>query len=158
MTAHWIDVKEGKWKLRAEVVGFQPVSGDHSGENLGKYFVGLCDRVGIMSTLDSKVRSGPNVSELIRMISITNSFQLLPLTTPQITIPAARLLRNSMSADTFNGMQRRISFREYKLFIINLISYRFQMSRARREPRKCRRNVSHHQDRNHRELKCHLGV
>ena len=35
---------------------------------------------------------------------------------PQTTIPAARLLGNCMSADTFNGMQRRISSREYKSF------------------------------------------
>jgi hypothetical protein len=56
MTAHWIEVKDGKWKLRAEVVGFQPISGEHSGDNLGRYFVGLCDRVGIMSKNESKVR------------------------------------------------------------------------------------------------------
>ena len=56
MTAHWIEVMDGEWKLRAEVVGFQPISGEHSGENLGKYFVGLCDRVGIMGEKHSKVR------------------------------------------------------------------------------------------------------
>jgi hypothetical protein len=56
MTAHWIEVKDGKWKLRSEVIAFQPVSGEHSGENLGRYFVGLCDRVGIMSKTESKVR------------------------------------------------------------------------------------------------------
>ena len=55
MTAHWIDVKQGVWKLRSEVVGFQPISGEHSGVNLGKYFVGLCDRVGIMNKESSKV-------------------------------------------------------------------------------------------------------
>lgn len=63
MTAHWIDVKEGKWTLRAEVVGFQPVSGEHSGANMAKYFVGLCDRVGIMNKTGSKVRSVRNVSD-----------------------------------------------------------------------------------------------
>lgn len=57
ITAHWIDITDEEWKLRAEVVGFQPVSGDHGGLNLGKYFVGLCDRVGITSETDSKVRS-----------------------------------------------------------------------------------------------------
>ena len=55
MTAHWIEVTNGEWKLRAEVVGFQPISGEHSGENLGKYFVGLCDRVGITGDKHSKV-------------------------------------------------------------------------------------------------------
>ncbi len=55
MTAHWIEVKNSEWNLRLEVVGFQPVSGDHSGWNLGRYFVGLCDRVGIFNEGGSKV-------------------------------------------------------------------------------------------------------
>ena len=55
MTAHWIEVKEGTWKLRAEVIGFKALSGAHSGENLGRYAVGLLDRVGIMGTKHSKV-------------------------------------------------------------------------------------------------------
>jgi hypothetical protein len=58
LTAHWIEVIDEKWKLRSEVIGFQPISGEHSGENLGRYFVGLCDRVGIMSKNESKVRFG----------------------------------------------------------------------------------------------------
>jgi hypothetical protein len=56
MTVHWVDVKDGKWSLCSEVVGFQPVSGDHTGWNLGRYFVGLCDRIGIFNEDDSKVR------------------------------------------------------------------------------------------------------
>lgn len=55
MTAHWIEVTDGKWKLRSEVVGFQGISGDHSGWNLGHYFVGLCDCVGICGKDGSKV-------------------------------------------------------------------------------------------------------
>ena len=35
VTAHWIDIRDGKWKVRAEVIGFQLILGDHSGENLG---------------------------------------------------------------------------------------------------------------------------
>jgi hypothetical protein len=35
VTAHWIEIGEGKWKVRAEVIGFQSILGDHSGENLG---------------------------------------------------------------------------------------------------------------------------
>jgi hypothetical protein len=57
LTAHWMEVKEWTWKLRSEVIGFQPISGEHSGDNLGRYFVGLCDRVGIMSENKSKVNS-----------------------------------------------------------------------------------------------------
>jgi hypothetical protein len=55
MTAHWIDVKDAKWKMRSEVVGFKAVSGDHGGDNLGRYFMGLCDRVGICNQAESKV-------------------------------------------------------------------------------------------------------
>ena len=35
VTAHWIEIEADKWKLQAEVIGFQSLSGDHSGENLG---------------------------------------------------------------------------------------------------------------------------
>ena len=54
MMAHWIEVKEQKWKMRAEVVGFKALSGAHSGENLGRYAVGLLDCVGIMDKKRSK--------------------------------------------------------------------------------------------------------
>jgi hypothetical protein len=57
MTAHWINIDPdtGRWILRAEVVGFRLIHGTHGGDNLGRYFVGLCDRVGIMSRSNSKV-------------------------------------------------------------------------------------------------------
>src|SRR5271155_3529317 len=54
MTAHCIDVTEGKWKMKAAVIGFKAVSGAHTGENLGRYSVGLLDRVGIMDEKSSK--------------------------------------------------------------------------------------------------------
>jgi hypothetical protein len=59
MTAHWIEVKDGIWRMRDEVIGFKALSGAHSGENLGRYAVGLLDRVGIMSDKTSKVRCLP---------------------------------------------------------------------------------------------------
>jgi hypothetical protein len=57
MTVHWIDVdnQTGKWTLWAEVVGFHLIYGTHSGGNLGRYFIGLYDHVGIMSRTHSKV-------------------------------------------------------------------------------------------------------
>ena len=55
VTAHWIEIKAGKWKMRAEVIGFRSISGDHSGQNLGRYFVGVCDWIGIMGKNQSKV-------------------------------------------------------------------------------------------------------
>jgi hypothetical protein len=57
MMAHWIEVKEGKWKMRAEVIGFKAVSGNHSGENLGRHAVDLLNRVGIMDKHGTKVLS-----------------------------------------------------------------------------------------------------
>jgi hypothetical protein len=56
MTAHWIEVKGNVWKLRSEKIGFKGLSGAHTGENLGRYVVGLLDRVGIMDEKRSKVR------------------------------------------------------------------------------------------------------
>jgi hypothetical protein len=57
VTAHWIDVKEtGKWVLRSEVIAFKGLSGDHGGENLGRYFVASCDRAGIVDGKRHKVR------------------------------------------------------------------------------------------------------
>ena len=55
MMAHWIEVKEGKWKLHSEVIGFKVILGEHSGENLGRYAVGLFDHVGIMDKNNSKI-------------------------------------------------------------------------------------------------------
>ena len=55
MTAHWIEVKDGKWKMRAAVIGFKGLSGAHDGDNLGRYSVGLLDHVGITSKTGSKV-------------------------------------------------------------------------------------------------------
>ena len=54
MTAHWIEVKDGKWEMKAAVIGFKSLSGMHNGENLGGYTVGLLDRVGIMDENGTK--------------------------------------------------------------------------------------------------------
>ena len=52
LTAHWIqvDIKSPKtWNLKSRVIAFRGISGAHSGDNIGRYFVGLCERVGIIS-------------------------------------------------------------------------------------------------------------
>lgn len=50
ITAQWIDVKDLRpWTLRAEVIGFHKVLGDHSGQNLGRQLLKVTDRVGITS-------------------------------------------------------------------------------------------------------------
>ena len=65
MTAHLIEVKEGKWKIKAAVIGFKALSGGHSGENLRRYSVGLLDHIGIMDRKNSKM------SHLSHMIPIS---------------------------------------------------------------------------------------
>jgi hypothetical protein len=60
-------VKGDKWVLRLEVVGFKGISGGHNGDNLGRYFMGLCDRVGICSRKESKVR---------RLVSLSHAMEL----------------------------------------------------------------------------------
>ena len=58
VTAHWIEVKmepKETWEMCSEVIGFQSVSGDHSGQNISQYFVGVCDWIGITIVERSKV-------------------------------------------------------------------------------------------------------
>jgi hypothetical protein len=59
ITAHWIRVtKKGEWVLEARVIALRGLSGNHGGKNLGRYVVGLCDRVGLMGNDWSKVCIG----------------------------------------------------------------------------------------------------
>jgi hypothetical protein len=56
-TAHWIhvDANTSKWSLQSGTVGFRSIFGTHDGKNLGRYLVGICDRMGLMSRTHSKV-------------------------------------------------------------------------------------------------------
>ena len=80
VTAHWIEIREGKWKVRAEVIGFQSISGDHSGENLGRYVVGVFDRVGITGKDHSKVHEQTNLRSTYNVFLIRIRLQLLTTT------------------------------------------------------------------------------
>lgn len=40
--------------MRAAVIGFESLSGAHSGDNLGRYTMGLLDQLGIMDENGSK--------------------------------------------------------------------------------------------------------
>jgi hypothetical protein len=114
MTASWIEVEENpvSWKLRSEVVGFQPVSGDHSGWNLGRYVVGLCDRVGIFNKKGSKVRQLCLSIDNRWPVADSPSFSPRPSTTPQTTTQHARPLKPSTrEGDTTPGKQKKTSFR-----------------------------------------------
>jgi hypothetical protein len=66
--AHWIDIKDGAWVMCGEVIGFQGASGSHSGYNLGRYFVGLIDHVGITGPNNSKVNNICKIILLVLMI------------------------------------------------------------------------------------------
>jgi len=56
ITAHWIKIKSpGSWALCSEVVAFKGIGGAHNGENLGRYFVGLCKWAGIVGDTGTKV-------------------------------------------------------------------------------------------------------
>ncbi len=53
--AHWIQVNGEKWDLCTEVIGFRFIRGDHGGENIGGYLVGMFDRMGITGLGHNKV-------------------------------------------------------------------------------------------------------
>ena len=67
MTTHWVKVEEQietvegnevvryHWSLQPAIIGFRTISGTHSGENLGRYMVGVMDWMGIMGRNFSKV-------------------------------------------------------------------------------------------------------
>ena len=55
MTAHWIHIEEEKWTLKVAVIGFKVTIGGHDGDNIGRYMVGITDRVGITSKTDANV-------------------------------------------------------------------------------------------------------
>ena len=103
LTGHWIDVTDnGKWVLRSEIVGFQAFLGDHSSDNLGRYCVGLLNRVGIISRDQSKVGILHFSVILERRIDVP-SFILRLLTIPHQMEHFAKLLMPStttMSAST----------------------------------------------------------
>ena len=56
ITAHWIEANtSGQWSLNSQVIAFRGVSGAHDGANLGRYFIGLCECIGIIAAASSKV-------------------------------------------------------------------------------------------------------
>lgn len=112
-TAQWIEVKNGLWKLRSEVIGFQAISGDHSGLNLGRYLIGICDCVGITGEKHSKVQFPCQSQRDLDLIIPDASCTLQHLIMPVITIPPVKQPRIFMSDEGWTpGMLRRISYRE----------------------------------------------
>jgi hypothetical protein len=118
MTAHWIEVKGNEWKMRSEVIGFKALSGAHTGENLGRYAVGLLDRVGIMDEKSSKARHV--LTSCHDYISLLFFFSYIrqPLTTQATTIQLAKLSKISTIAVVFrNGAGANINYRMHIVFL-----------------------------------------
>jgi hypothetical protein len=69
LTGHWIEVKDGQWMLRSEVLAFRGVSGQHTSENLGRYFVALAERVGLINSETSKVHQDHPLTNNILIIN-----------------------------------------------------------------------------------------
>jgi hypothetical protein len=118
MTAHWIEVKGNEWKMRSEVIGFKALSGAHTGENLGRYTVGLLDRVGIMDEKRSKVRHvfyllyTFNLTAIFFKISISSIRQ--PLTTQVTTTRLVKPLKKFTISVVFrNGRGGNNNYRRY---------------------------------------------
>ena len=57
ITAHWIEVKDDRWKLHSAVIVFKGLSGAHTGKNLGIQFTRALKWVGILTANGHKVRS-----------------------------------------------------------------------------------------------------
>lgn len=57
ITAHWIEchTMTGLWSLCSEIIAFRGIAGMHTGENLGWYFVKLCEHAGIITQHRMKV-------------------------------------------------------------------------------------------------------
>jgi hypothetical protein len=126
MTAHWIDGKCDKWVLRLEVVGFKGISGGHNGDNLGRYFMGLCDRVRICSRKESKVHrlvSLSHATELpdsILTLRMSTSCNRSRWTMRQTMEQFAKQFKNFMRVGIRTGMQTKTnsctSFMRVSLF------------------------------------------
>jgi len=55
ITAHWIQCKSPKsWSLCHAVVAFKGIIGEHTGENLARYFIALCKWAGILDSGNPK--------------------------------------------------------------------------------------------------------
>ena len=57
ITTHWVEshMKGAGWSLASEVIAFRAISGPHTGVNLSRYLVSLCERAGIITSGSTKV-------------------------------------------------------------------------------------------------------
>lgn len=55
ITAYWIESRAGCWELCSEVIAFKGITGAHTSENFGRYFLTLCKQAGIINSSGTKV-------------------------------------------------------------------------------------------------------
>jgi len=87
---HWINVSdEGKWALKSAVIGMKGITGDHSGKNLGRFVVAVCDRI-----IDEELAKAKQAGDAARYAAYEKSAQLMRdlIRSPQfvefLTVPA----------------------------------------------------------------------
>jgi hypothetical protein len=116
MTSHWMEVKEGKRRLQAEVIGFKALSGPHSGENLSRYAVGLLDRAEIMSKMGSKVSTVLIDIDLMLSTDSLLSCILPHWITHQTTTRLPEQLRISTFIVALSGIATRSNYHTFTSF------------------------------------------
>ena len=100
ITTHWINIDStsSKWTLQTKVIAFQGISGLHTGDNIGHYFMGLCEQVGLISMGASKVR--PRFFH-VKLYWTCNSFivslLIMPVTMTQLVKPSSNLWMHAKS-------------------------------------------------------------
>ena len=119
MTAHWIDVETQEvedgmtkevWTLQSAMIGFHGISGGHDGGNMGRYFMGVTDRVGITGKNHSKVTCTVHLLPVLELMISFPSCLSQHLITHQATERLARpSKRSTTSASWNNGTLRRIN-------------------------------------------------
>jgi hypothetical protein len=115
--------------MRTAVIGFKALSGAHSGENLGRYAVGLLDRVGIMSQTGSKACHYYSHMTLLIVNSDGKSFTRQHWIIPETTTQRARLLKKSTTSGVAStGIAMNSSYRTF-LFLVSLFSDTFITSK-----------------------------
>ena len=136
VTAHWIDVVDCTWMLHSAVICFKCISGDHSGLNLGRYVVGVLDRVGIIGKDFSKVTKFHTHRSVDSPDKICYSFTRQHSITPQVILRCARQSRiSTYFVSLKHGLQAQTSFHEYIFTDIQGTYWGLQVFCTHRQPR-----------------------
>ena len=93
--------KRPAWKLKSTILGFKSVEGDHGGVNLGRYYFGMCRRVGIIN-VEKKISKVCCVWEIYHHLTASLfSLDQPPLTMLRPTVVLVSCLRIYTGNSTF---------------------------------------------------------